>query len=381
MADAEPGRDEVRFQCRVRGWPPGRAHLVVLVLVVLAPYLLCGWTVADHWHRGRDDDPRWTLTWAAVTITTTSPAGVVSAGWAPGPLWGPSSPLVPGLVVPWLLLGAIGVTTLELLRLAVYRSRRVVVTSRHLRLEQGLGVSWLWFRTLRPELPVRVVDAPAGARVFVGNTALHPGRLDPLDLADLARVLGAPAAERPPPSRVWVAGCGAAALLLLGAAVAFVGFSLHSVAPGQGLLHASRARGDQLRVWVDTPAWGDLRLRVPTWDWTDSTGSLERAGGPTSFAPDRGLVVFDVKADGSSTPRIAYARGTHNGLLRRGESWQYALEEPGEPTPRPRSTPPREVRVIGFVRLVEGAPVRFDLSLLPGQSVTYDLAELRGRGR
>lgn len=370
--------DGVRFQCRVRGWPPGRVHLVVLVLVVLAPYLLCGWTVADHWHRGWDDDPRWTLSWTAVTIWTTSPDGSVSAGWAPGPLWGPESPLVPGFVVPWLLLGAIGVTTVELLRLAVYRSRRVVVTPDQLRLLQGLGICWVWSRTLRPELPVRVVDAPSGVKVFVGSTALHLGRLDPLDLADLVRALGAPAAEPPAPRRLWMAGCGAALVLVLGAGALFAGLSLHFLPPGQGLLRASRARGDQLWVWVDTPARGDLRLRVPTWDtYADSTGTEEGPAGPATIALDRGLVVIDLKADGDTTPRRAYSQGTHNGLFRRGETWQYALEEPGEPAPRPRRTPPRTVRVTGFVRLVEGAPVRFDLTLLPDQTVTLDLAELR----
>lgn len=83
-------------------------------------------------------------------------------------------------------------------------------------------------------------------------------------------------------------------------------------------------------------------------------------------------------ADGRSTPRFAYSQGTRNGLLGRSDGWRYVLEEPGEPGPRRRRTPPAQVRVVGLVRLVEGQ-LPFDVTVLPGETVTLDLADLAAK--
>jgi hypothetical protein len=372
------------FECRPRGLPPGKVGRILAAVVIVAPFL-SGWCdVAALRVRGRDHPRRWTGDWSHVWLHVDDERGVTHSERAHGPGWGPSSPLLKGVDVPWLLLGAVGFATLELLRYARYRSRRIVVTRIRVLVAEGIvGVHvHEWWRTVHPTLVVRRGDA-----VLWSTRPVHLGRLDPLDLIELAAKVGAaphrPALRRP---RRWgllaVAGL-AGGLLLLGL-----------TRPWSGTLRVERGAGglaDQVTLTIDGPAWGPRRTVAPLHDqsgglaWVPSSSlSQARDFAPTTPAHRAAACqVTLLEGDGQVVALMASAlQAATNGWLRREErrSVQALADEAQggpHPAPRRRATATRALRVGGRLHFVEGDPVAFDVTLGPGEAVTLDLAELR----
>lgn len=363
-----------RFECRPRGWPfVPRWRRVLLALLLLAPFVLAWRSLLLEAVLMRDHAPTWTLGWSEVSIQAMDDRTGQSRT-APGPLWGLKNPLVGGLHVPYVLVAALVAGALEAVRLARYRSRRVAVTAGQLLV--GEGILWPSVRELLPRPgSARVVDGRAGAIVECEHphhpdtpglerpTALLLGRLDPLDLADLARALGAPPPVAQPPRRRRLA---IVVLVALGVAALVTPLV---AAPWRATV-TIRAAGDGVTLDLDGPAWGDLRSRVSLWHRAAITlgglGSARLRGRPGWLA--------DVALDGQPVePHLNLLR-TGNGLLRREES---RGASPGA-TGGPRG---ERLRVTGKVLLVEGPPLPFDVTLNHTESVTLDLAELREQGR
>ncbi len=371
-AAAEDGG--VVFECRPRGWPPGWRLRVVLVLLLLSP-LLVGWgNLLLSAVRLRDHDPTWSATWTQVTLRATDRAVPVTAH-ARGLLWGLGHPLVPGLEVPWLLLSVLAFGALEAVRLARYRSRRIALVSpghvRRLSVSEGFLRPTVREHLLGP-VPVRVVDGAAGVTVEreahspepLGPIRIALGRLDPLDLADLARALDAPPPGPPAPRRRRWPKVVALAALLAAPVLVLV------AAPWRATLTIRLPRGedtDDLTFALDAPAWGPLRARVSLVD--------QPLIAPASVLSRHPMWLSAVDFDGRPVASLD-PHSCDNGLLRRREThgeWMTL----GEPLSRP-TTP---LRVTGWIHLVEGPPLQFDVTILPGESLTLDLADLAAKAK
>lgn len=357
------------FECRPRGLPPGRLGRVLAVVVIVAPFL-SGWCdVAALRLRGRDHPRRWTGDWSSVWLHVEDERGVTHSARGLGPGWGPASPLLKGVDVPWLLLGATGFATLELLRHARYRSRRIVVTRDRVLVGEGIvGVHlFAWERPGRPTLAVRRGDA-----TLWSHRPIALGRLDPLDLIELAARVGA--APTPPASPRGRRGqLGLAAAALLGAC-----WILGLVAPWRASLRIERGAApyaDQVTLVVDAPAWGTLRTRAPLFE---RSGGVVFVRSTSAQAPFGACQVRRLVADGETVSLMSSAlQEATNGWLRRVERRSVqALESAGEGARRLK-TSPGALGIAGLVELVEGDPIPFDVTLDPGQAVTLDLGDAR----
>jgi hypothetical protein len=188
----------VLFQCRPRGWPAlGVGHLVA-ALTLCWPHVLLGAAAFFSWFNG---DPQ----------VLPLPLG-----------WGFESPLFDGVVIPWLGVAAALFVAGELLRVAMYRSRRIVVTPTRV---------WTFDAFLWPRARARiggpaVVVGPDGVRLWADGW-VAVGRLDPLDLEGLTRALGAPPPLVEPRSLLHGVGAIAAAL-----ATVVLGSLVCPLAPG-----------------------------------------------------------------------------------------------------------------------------------------------------
>lgn len=376
MADVEAALAEAAaedggalFECRPRGLPPGKVGRILAVVVIVAPFLAGWWDVAALRLRGRDHERRWTGDWSTVQLHVDDERGTTHSARGHGPAWGPESPLLKGVDVPWLLLGAMGFGVLELLRYARYRSRRIVVTRTRVLVAEGIvGVHLhTWQRPERPTLVVRKGDAALWA-----TRPLHLGRLDPLDLIELAaRVGSVPPAPAAPRSRRWRLGLAIAALASVTVLVA-------RAAPWRATLLAERGAApyaDQVILVVDAPAWGALRTRGPLFNQSGGVAHVGSAGQAVSRAACR---VTRLVADGQIVPLMNSAlQWATNGWLRREERRSIQALDPTGGRPRRLKVAPGALAVTGSVQLVDGDPVSFDVTLVPGESVTLDLAELR----
>ncbi len=363
------------FECRPRGLPPGKVGRILAAVVVVAPFL-SGWCdVAALRIRGRDHPRRWTGDWSHVWLHVDDERGVTHSERAHGPGWGPASPLLKGVDVPWLLLGAVGFATLELLRYARYRSRRIVVTRTRVLVGEGIVDVHIqaWERPGRPTLVVRRGDA-----VLWSTRPLHLGRLDPLDLIELAAKVGS-VPHRPAPRRLrrwWLlAVAGLTGVLLL----------LGLTRPWSGTLRVERGAGglaDQVTLTLDGPAWGPRRTVAPLHDQSGGVAFVPSSSRGRS-AGQAACQVTLLEGDGHVVALMVSAlQGATNGWLRREErrSVQALADEwqgGPHPAPRRRATATRALRVAGRLHFVEGDPVPFDVTLAPGEAVTVDLAELR----
>lgn len=380
----------IRFECRPRGWP-GLAplHLALLGLLV-GPFVPGWWHVLALRVAGRDHPLEWRVSAAEVALRTDD-GGVVASAVAPGPGWGVESPLVPGLVVPYLALGAIGVAVLEVVRYTRRRSRRLLVTPRRLLVTEGLLAPWAVGVDRQRGSWSKVEGGPRGARlvlelrprlwtfthdgedaVVAASAELWLGRLDPLDLADLARALDAPPPE-PPAPRAWRLGwwhagaVGALGLAVLAAAIAFM-------EPGRATFVVAReGAGSDVQLHLDTPAWGPLRAQVHLWDFHPSA---RYAAYPDRSAWLPRLVVHEGR------PLVVALWRRPEGRLGRRRDVSACLYD-GAVSPvfgtSHHPLPDAPVRIRGDVQLVEGPPLPFDVTLGPGEAVTLDLADLRER--
>lgn len=366
----------VRFECRPRGAPRGTGRLLLLV-ALLGPFWSGAWDVAAAWVRWRDHQPTWSVYPDEVVLGVHyRPHGYLYT-FARLPGWGFESPLVPGLVVPWLLVGTLGIAAVEVVRFARHRSRRIAVTRARLLLGVGLVAPRVRAYSLAGAPRLQVTR---GRVTVVGLTRPVPlGPLDDLDLAELASVLGAP-----PPETVAPPSSGRRRrLLAAGVALALCGLVVR-VAPWRSTLSVRRSAGrdaDVVTLDLDVPAWGPLRAPVPLDDVRAESGRWAHAvrepgGGPTELVGAVGLTLTKVSAAGEEDCELLYhPRDGANGPLRRSEGWWVRVLRSGHfLAALPEGA---QVRVLGLVRVAEGDPVPFDVTLAPGDSVTLDLAELR----
>jgi hypothetical protein len=355
-----PG-EEVLFDRYARGGPPLGSTLgcagALLGLVLLPSLLLVALAVAQY------EAPRtWSFGWQVVQVHDGSGTLTTSV---PGPLWGPESPLLPGVPIPYLLLVAAAAGAFHLLRLGRWRSTRSVVTTGRVLVSRGL---------VRPRFAVtRRTGAAEAARVVPGGVRIDglvapvvlPGLgeedLEPVRLA-LGRY-GPVSAGPPPPPWSWRE--------LAGAALALVAVVLATtwvvVAPGRLEVRVARSSGgpttDVLRIDLDSPAWGGWRA-----DLGPRFGSMSSSQSGTGWGlgPDISdrRVPVRVRADAAGAPLVpAGSTVAWSGGLAR-QTVDLAFELPASSAP---------LHVEGRVRLERGDEVPFTVDLAPGGAVTVDL--------